>query len=169
MVKVDFKAELVAVVRRKAGPLGGCALAFAHLHGPQDANKTLGGVLQLHPRALQQKDKRCGRAIKDGDFFGRDVHVQVVDAQPCTGRHQMLHRVHLGIAHRDGGGQPGVGNRLGADRNVHRLGQVHPPKHDAGVRLCGPQGQLDPLAAVQPDAYGAGQCLEGALLEHGAF
>ncbi len=32
-----------------------------------------------------------------------------------------------------------------------------------------PQRQLDPLAAVQPHADGAGEGLEGALLEHGAI
>src|SRR6218665_3729907 len=51
-----------------------------------------------------------------------------------------------------------------------RLSMPRPaPEHDAGVRLRRPQGQLDPLPAVQPDAYGAGQGLEAALLEHAAI
>ncbi len=50
--------------------------------------------------------------------------------------------------------------------NVHRLWQVNAAEHDAGVRLRGPQGQFDPLAAVQAHAHGAGQRFQGALLEH---
>ena len=63
----------------------------------------------------------------------------------------------LALPDRDGGGQARVGHGLGADRNVHRLGQVHATKDDARVGLRRAQGQLDPLAAVHPDANGAGQ------------
>jgi hypothetical protein len=122
--------------------------------------------LQFDARALQQKHKGCRGAVKDGHLLGRDVHVEIVQPQPCAGGHQVFHRVHLGIAHRDGRGQPGVGDRLCANGNVHRLGQVHPAEHDAGIRLRRPQGQLDPLAAVQAYPDGTGQGLEGALLEH---
>jgi hypothetical protein len=52
------------------------------------------------------------------------------------------------------------------DGNVHRLGQVYPPKDDARIGLRRAQGQLHALATVQSHANGAGQGLEGALLEH---
>ena len=51
-------------------------------------------------------------------------------------------------------------------RDVDRDGQVDAAEHDAGVRLGRAQRQLDPLAAVQADAHGLGQGLEGSLLEH---
>ena len=53
-----------------------------------------------------------------------------------------------------------------AQSKDHRLGQVHPPKDDARVGLRRAQGQLHALATVQSHANGAGQGLEGALLEH---
>ena len=42
-------------------------------------------------------------------------------------------------------------------------------KDDAGIGRRGSQRELDPLAAVQTDADGGGQSLEGALGEHGAY
>ena len=50
--------------------------------------------------------------------------------------------------------------------NVHRVGQIHPAKHDAGVRLRRAQGDFDPLATVQANTYGTGQGFEGSLFEH---
>ena len=78
----------------------------------------------------------------------------------------MLDRAHLGIARRQGGGQPRVGDRQRADGNVDRLGQVDAAEHDAGVRQRGPQRQLDPLTAVQADADGARERLQSALRKH---
>jgi hypothetical protein len=169
VVEIDLEAELVAVVRIKPCPLHVGALAFAHFHRLHEAHETLGRALQLDARALQQEHEGRGRAVENRHFLGADVHIQVVDAQARAGRHQVLHRVHLGAAGRDGGGHAGVRHGHGRDGDIHRLGQVHAPEDDARVGLRRTQRQLDPLAPVQTHADGAGQGLEGALLKHPAI
>jgi len=165
-------AKLEAVVRFQPGPFQLGAFAFAHFDRALDAQKALGRLLQLDAGALQQVDKRGRRAIQDGDFFGGDVDVEVVQSQAGAGRHQVLDGVDLGGARvatgRDGGGHAGVAHRLGAHGDVGHLGQVDPAEHDARVGRGRAQGDFDALAAVQANAYGAGQGLQGALLQHGA-
>ena len=55
---------------------------------------------------------------------------------------------------------------VGRDRDLDRRRQVDAAEHDAAVGRRRAQRQLDLLAAVQADADGAGEGLEGALLEH---
>ena len=64
------------------------------------------------------------------------------------------------------GSQPGVADRRGRDRDLDRLGQVDAPKHNAAVGRCRTQRDLDTLAAMQTHANGAGEGLQGALLQH---
>lgn len=85
-----------------------------------------------------------------------------------AGRHEVLDRQHARIALGQGGCQPRIGDRRSVHRNVHRVGQIHPPEHDARVDRRGAQRQLHPLAAVQAHAHCAGHGLEGALFQHAA-
>lgn len=68
----------------------------------------------------------------------------------------MLDRMDAHIAFAQGRGHAGINHRFGIDRNIDRLGQIHPAKHNARVGLCRAQGELDPLAAVQAHADGTG-------------
>ena len=173
VIEVDLEGQLVAVVRLQPGPLEVAAFALAHLDGLGHAHELLGRFLQLDAGALQQVHERGRRAVEDGHFFGGDVDVDVVQAQTCASRHQVLDGVDLGRARvatgRDGGGHAAVAHRLGLDGDVHRLAEVDPTEDDAGVGRCRAQRQFDALAAVQAHADGAGQGLEGALLQHGGI
>ena len=140
VAKVDFEAELEAVKGFELGPLDVGPLTFADLHGFEHAQKTLGCVLFDDARTLQQKHKRRRRAVQNGHFFGGDVHIQVVDAQTCACRHEVLDGEDFGRADRDGGGQTGIGDRFSPHRDVHRLRQVHTPEHYAGVGSGRAQG-----------------------------
>ena len=166
MGKVDLKAQLEAVIGVKTCPLQALALAFSHFNRALDADKALGGFLQLNACALQQKHEGRRRSIQNRHFFSRNVHIDVVDAQTGDGRHQVLHRMHLGTTGADGRRHARIGHGLGRNRNIHRLRQIHATKYDAGIRLGRAQCQLDTLAAVQAHAYGTGNSLDGALLKH---
>jgi hypothetical protein len=166
VVELDLEAQLVAVERVQARPLELGAFALTHLDRTQHADEALGGLLLDDAGALQQVDERGRRTIQDGHLFGRDVDIQVVQPQAGAGAHQVLDRVDLGATIGDGGGQAGVGDRPGVDRNLDRLGQVDPAKDDAGIGRCRAQGQLDTLPAVQSDADRLGQGFEGALRNH---
>ena len=54
------------------------------------------------------------------------MSIQVVQPQTSTRRHQMLHRMHFGTAHADGGGHACIHQRLGRNGNVHGLRQDPP-------------------------------------------
>ncbi|MNT05106.1 hypothetical protein D3C72_1397150 [compost metagenome] len=166
MRKIDLEAQLVAMVGIQPSPLEIVALALPDFHRLEQAQKALGRVLQLDTRALQQKNKRGGRAIEDRDFLSRHIDVQIVDAQTGAGGHHMLHRMDAHIALAQGRCHAGVHHRVRIHRNIHRLGQIDTAKHDAGIGLRGTQGQLDTLATVQSNAYGAGQRFDGTLLKH---
>ena len=169
MGKVNLKAQLEAVIGVKACPLEVLALAFAHFHRTFDANKALGRFLQLNASALQQKHKGGRRAIKNRHFLSGDIDIEVVDTKPCDGRHQVLDRMHFGTTSTNGRSHTRIGHGFSRNRNIHRLRQIHPTKHDAGIRLGRAQCQLDTLAAVQAHAYGTGNGLDGALLKHGSI
>src|SRR3546814_1056026 len=64
------------------------------------------------------------------------------------------------------GAQGGFADQLGVGGNLHRRLDVDAAEHDAGVDRGRSQGEVDLLAAVQPDAGGADHILDGALL-HG--
>jgi hypothetical protein len=169
VLEVDLEAQREAVVRRQARPLELLALALAHLHRLEHAQELARRLLPLDAGALQQVDEGGSRAVEDRHFLGRDVDVEVVQPQAGAGRHQVLHRTHLGVAHRQRGGQPGVGDGLRVHGDVHRLRQVNAAKHDAGVRRRRPQRQFDTLAAVQAHAHRARQRLQCSLRKHGVI
>src|SRR3546814_1808817 len=72
----------------------------------------------------------------------------------------------LGAIARQAGAQGGFADQLGVGGNLHRRLDVDAAEHDAGVDRGRSQGEVDLLAAVQPDAGGADHILDGALL-HG--
>jgi len=102
VVKIDFETELEAVVRRKPGPLGLRTLALAHFHRTRHPDEAPGQFLQLDTGALQQKYERGRGAIENRNLFGGNVDIEVVQPQTRAGRHQVLHRVHLGGAYANG-------------------------------------------------------------------
>src|SRR3546814_2540739 len=61
------------------------------------------------------------------------------------------------------GAQGGFADQLGVGGNLHRRLDVDAAEHDAGVDRGRSQGEVDLLAAVQPDAGGADHILDGAL------
>ena len=108
MGKINLKAQPVAVVGLQPGPFFCCALTLLHRDCGEQPNEAARGLLLHDARALEQKHKRGGRAVKNRQLFGADIHVQVVHAQAGAGRHQMLHCVHLDRSVCQGAGQPGV-------------------------------------------------------------
>ncbi|MNT29283.1 hypothetical protein D3C72_1650150 [compost metagenome] len=148
MVEVDLEAQLEAVVRLQARPLLVGALAFAHLDLAQHADEAARRLLQLDARALQQEHEGRGRPVEDRHFVGRDVDVEVVDAQARAGGHDVFDGLHLGAARGDGGRQARVVDRFGGHADLDRLGQVDAAEHDARVGRGRSQGQLHALAAV---------------------
>ena len=78
----------------------------------------------------------------------------------------MLDRVHLGAVGFNGGSHARIGDGQRAHRYVHRLSQIDPSKHDAGVGPGGTQCQFDTLPAVQTDTDRAGQGLKRSLFQH---
>src|SRR3546814_6205398 len=92
--------------------------------------------------------------------------LEVVDAQAGERRHQVFDRLHLGAVARQAGAQGGFADQLGVRGDLHRGLDVDAAEHDAGVDRGRSQGEVDLLAAVQPDAGGADHILDGALL-HG--
>jgi hypothetical protein len=60
-------------------------------------------------------------------------------------------------------GQAGLADQVGARRDIHRRGKIHAAEYDAGIRLRGPQSDVDLLSRVQAYAAGADQGLKGAL------
>ena len=157
--KVDFKAQLVAVVGLDARPFQLVAAALAHLDGFGDADKTLGHALQHDAGALQQEHEGGRRTVQNRHLLGCDVHIQIVQTQAGAGRHQVFNGLHPCPTDRNRRCHAGVGNRQRVDRNIHRLGQINAAEHDAGIRLRRPQHQLNTLATVQANPDGTGQGL----------
>ncbi len=87
MAEIDGESQLEA----KEGLQSRQLVAFTHFHGFLHADESLGRRLLLDLGRLQQEDERRGASIHDGDFFGVDIHIQVVDAKARAGGHQMLH------------------------------------------------------------------------------
>ena len=166
VVEFNLETQAVAVERVKARPALVVALAGTHLHRLGHADEAARRVLELDARALQQEHKGRSRAVQDRHFFGRDVHVHVVQPQTRTGRHQVLNGSHLGVAVGHRGRHARVCHRAGRHGDVHRHRQIHPPEDDARVRRCWTQRELHPLAAVHPHADGAGEGFEGSLFQH---
>ncbi len=171
VVELDLEGQHITVVRFELGPLQCRALAFADLHLLLDADEALGRVLQLDARALQQVDEAGGRAVEHRHLFAADVDDDVVQTEACARRQQVLDGLHLGpagvAAGADGRRHARVADRLGRHRNAHRLRQIDAAKDDAAVHRRRSEGQLDLLPAMHAQADGAGDGLEGALLEHG--
>jgi hypothetical protein len=159
------------MVRLQPGPHQLLALALAHLDGLVDLEEALGRVLHDDAGRLQQEDEARGGAVQHRHLVGIDVDDEVVQPQAGAGRQQVLDGLHLGAAGvaagADGGGHAGVADRHDADRDVHRRAQVDAAEDDAGVGGGRAQRQLDLLAAVDADADGTGDRLQGALLDHG--
>jgi len=78
----------------------------------------------------------------------------------------MLHREHLRTAIGNGRRQARIRHRRGGDRNIDRLRQIHPTKHDARVGLRRAQCQLHALTAVKTDTHRFGEGLKGSLFKH---
>jgi hypothetical protein len=93
-----------------------------------------GAFCQFDAGALQQEHKGRGRAVQDGHFLGRDVHIQVVDAQAGAGRHQVLDRGTLAPP-LEAVEAMRVSVTAAAEIGMSTgTGQVDPAEHDAGVR-----------------------------------
>ena len=130
-------------------------------------HEPLGRGLDLDARALEEIDESGGGAVQNGNFFRRDVDVEVVDAYACTGRHQVFDGAYAHVALSQGGGQARVIDRIGAHGDGDGRGQVGAPEHDARVHGRRAQRQLNALAAVQANACGVDDGFEGALRKHG--
>lgn len=169
VVEVDFETQLEAVARREPRPFGVFAHALTHFHGAQHAQELLRRILQANAGALQQVNEGRRGAVENGDLLGGHVHVQVVDAEAGTRRHQVLDGAHLDVACGQRGRHARVrhGARVGPD--VNRPRQVDAAENNARVHGRRPQREFHALAPVQPDADGAGQRFQGALRNHAAI
>ena len=80
----------------------------------------------------------------------------------------MLHRGNPGAIPLEAGGQAGVADGEGIGTQFHRRIEVDAAKDDAGVgrRRAQGHGDLDP--GMEPDAGGADQRFQRALLQHGS-
>ena len=149
-------------MRLEAGDL----VAVAHFHRALDADEALGRVLLLDAGGLQQEHERTGGAVHDRHFRRGQFDVGIVDAEAGQRRHQVFDGLHLGAIATQAGAQHGFADQVRIGRDFdHRL-EVGAAEHDAGVDRCRAQGQEDLLAAMQTDAGGADQVLEGALAQH---
>ncbi len=166
MIEFDKELELETIARIQARPFFAVALAFADFNGFFDADELLGGVLLLQPGLLQQEHERRCRAVHDGNFFGSHIDIQIINAKPRAGRHQMLdgryphpvldqHRSHARIA--DFGGFRGeVDGRVDIDTT----------ENDPCVYGGRTQGQLDLGAGMDANACRFDNFLDGALFQH---
>ena len=94
VVESDGELDLEAVERIEARPF----VAFLNHHRPLDTDETLGRVLLLDARRLDQENEGAGAAVHDRYFGGADIHVGIVDAQTRERRQQMLDRGNTGFA-----------------------------------------------------------------------
>ena len=140
----------------------------SHFDGVLDADETLGVVLLLDARRLQQEHERAGRAVHDRHFGRGQVDIGVVDAQAGHGRQQVLDGLDLAAAAAiSAGAQAGLADQVGLRRDLDRRGRSRCDGTRCRVsRRSRTQGHVDLFAAMQPDAGGADDVLEGALLEH---
>ena len=166
MAKIDRERQREAVMRFEAGPFLVAAFTLADFDGLEHADELLGRVLLDDAGRAQQVDERGRAAVHDGDFFGGQVDMQVVDAQAGQRRHEMLHRGNADIALLQHRRHARVAHAGGLRGQVHDLGQVDAVKHDPGVGLCRAQGELYPPSGVDADACRADEILNAALSEH---
>src|SRR6202050_5884607 len=80
----------------------------------------------------------------------------------------MLDRRDARLALAERGPEHGVADVLGARPDVHRVGDVGTPEHNALIGARGPQRHEHFLAGMQPPTGGANRVLERALANHGA-
>ena len=84
-----------------------------------------------------------------------EFHEAIVDAKASERRQQMLDCAHLHIPLDQGRAKHGFADQMGLRRDIHRRGEIHAAKHDAGIGWRRTQGHKDLLAGVQPHASGA--------------
>ena len=94
MVKVNLKIYFKAVEWPEFHPF----VAILNADILFDPNKFLWRGLFFDTSRLQQKHKRCCAAIHDGNFWGTQINVGIVDTQPCECRHQMFNCRNLSVA-----------------------------------------------------------------------
>ncbi|KAG0751364.1 hypothetical protein G6F24_014390 [Rhizopus arrhizus] len=134
------------------GPFLVAAFAFAHFHRLFDADELLGRVLLDDARRAQQINKRCRTAVHDGDFFGSEVDMQVVDSQAVQRRHEVFHRGDADIALLQDGRHARIAHASGLRGQVNDLRQVHAVKDNASIGLRRTQGEFYPPPGVDADA-----------------
>ena len=78
----------------------------------------------------------------------------------------MLYRQNFHAVGRNSGGQPRVCHCSRGDRDFYWMAQIDAPENHPSVRGSRTQTQLYPLAAVETNANGTGECLQGSLFEH---
>ncbi len=128
--------------------------------------KRLAAFCSTIARGLQQEHERPGRAVHDRHFRRGQFDKGVVDAQSRQRGHQVLDGLHLGRAAGQAGAQHGLADQVGVGRDLDHGIEVDAAEHDAGIHRRRAQGQEDLLAAMQANAGGADQVLEGALAQH---
>ena len=141
-VEPDRELDLEAVEGRELRPL----VPVLHPDLPFDPQEALGSGLLLDSGGLQEEHERSGAAIHDGNFGRAQVHVGIVDAESGHGRQEVLDGRHAHAPLRDeGGAKVRLPHVPDAGGDLHRFGEIDSAEHDAGVRSCGPQGQIDLL------------------------
>ena len=141
VLEVDGELDGERVGRLEAGQL----VAVADLDGPLHQDELLAGAL-LGDAALADEGHEGGRgAVEDGDLGTVDLDAAVVDAHAGERREDVLDGVDAGLAEGEVGGEGGVGDVLGAGRDLGA--EVHANEADAAVgrgrgerQRCGPPG-----------------------------
>src|SRR3989449_10515955 len=82
------------------------------------------------PRRRQQSDERLGATVPGGDFRAVDLDVEVVDAEPGRGGHEVLHRLNPRPVAPDGRRVMAVDDAL--RRGGNRLVVARPPEGGGG-------------------------------------
>src|SRR5690606_28831918 len=166
MIEFDEELQLEAFVRFQPRPDFTVAAAVAHFDRFLDADEFLGGFLFLQTCLLQQEYEGRSGAVHDRHFFGRQVDVEIVDAQSGAGGHQVLDRRYLGHTLLQRGGHARVAHIGGARRQYDGRIEIDAPEHDAGIDRRRAQRQFDLGPGMQTDADGLDALFDGALFEH---
>ena len=162
VIEIHLEVHLESVERPKFGPL----VAVFDTHRFPDADEFLRRILFLDAGGLQQEHERAGAAVHDRHFRGGQVDDDVVDAEACKCRHQVLDGRNLDAVPDQRRAQHRFADEQRIGRNVDRLVEIDAAEQDAGIFRGRPQRHVHLFAGVQTDAGGANGSLECTLSQH---
>src|SRR6266850_2414653 len=111
----------------------------------------------------EQRHERLGASVERRDLGPVHLDLEIVDAEPRDGRHQMLDRLDPRAVHADRGRVVRVDDAVGSRRDPLTRGAC--PEHDARVSGCRTESDPGDLARVEADTFDADR-LANRMLSH---